>query len=139
MRKQLFYLALAIVAIAASACRNGDYPTNIQGNWEYNDTIATVQSLLSTSSSSASKGIPATVDYIAGVIQYSTKVLIDYDPSDGYGSFRPEKGTEGLQGSIEAIDKLNIKVTLNYVDKHGTSTTLLKKAVYTYKKDTNNN
>ena len=66
-------------------------------------------------------------------------MLIDYDPSDGYGSFSPEKEGDGLQGSIDAIDKLNIKVTLNDVDKKGEITNLLKKVVYTYKKDTNNN
>ena len=139
MHKHLFYLALAIVAIATCACKKGEYPTNIQGTWEYNDSINTVRSVISTSSSSASKGIPATVEYEDLEDSYSTKILIDYDPSDGSGSFRPEKEGEGLQGAIQAIDKLNIKVTLEYVDKHASSTTLLKKAVFTYKKDSNNN
>lgn len=140
MRKQFIYALLAFVAIAISACRNGEYPTNIQGTWEYFDTINGVSSVLSTSSSSASKGIPATVDYMtaAGADEY-TKVLIDYDPSDGRGTFKPEKGDEGLQGDIEAIDKENIEVNLFYVNNKKESKQLLKKAVYTYKKDTNKN
>lgn len=140
MRKQFFYALLAFVAIAISACRNGEYPTNIQGTWEYFDTINGVSSVLSTSSSSASKGIPATIDYMtaAGTDEY-TKVLIDYDASDGRGTFAPEKGTAGLQGNFEAIDKENIEVNLFLVDKNDKKTELLKKAVYTYKKDTNNN
>lgn len=140
MRKQFFYALLAFVAIAISACRTGDYPSNIQGTWEYSDTINGVYSVLSTSSSSASKGIPATIDFFdmnAG--EYSTKILVDYDPSDGIGSFNPEKGTTGLHGDFEALDKEDIELNLFYVDAKGNTTELLKKAVYTYKKETNNN
>lgn len=133
MRKSFFYVALAFVAFATVACRKGDYPSNIQGTWQYNDTVNTVQSVLSTSSSSASKGIPATIDYVTSDTELSTKILIDYDPTDGTGTFEPEKGGEGLQGSFEAIDQQNIKVTLVNVDKKGESSTLLKKAVYTLK------
>lgn len=139
MRKQFIYALLAFVTIAISACRNGNYPTNIQGTWEYFDTVNNVTSVLSTSSSSASKGIPATAYYVDVNSDLSTKVLIDYDPSDGRGTFKPEKGDEGLQGDIEAIDKENIEVNLFYVNNKKESKQLLKKAVYTYKKDTNNN
>ena len=121
------------------SCKKGDYPTNIQGTWLYNDTVANVQSVLSTSSSSASKGIPATVTFVDQTQELSSKVLIDYDPEDGEGSFKPEKGEEGFHGSIDAIDKLNIKVTLTHVNNKGESTTLLEKAIYTYKQDSNNN
>ena len=141
MRKLFLYVVLAIVAVATSACGEKEYPTNIQGTWLYNDTIAHVQSTLSTSSSSASKGIPATITFIGDnpIRDYSTKVLIDYDPTKGEGSFKPEKGEEGLQGSFDAIDKLNIKLTLVHINNKGEITTLLKKAVYTYKQDFNNN
>lgn len=140
MRKQFIYALLAFVAIAVSACRNGNYPTNIQGTWQYFDTVNNVTSVLSTSSSSASKGIPATIDYMVLVgAEYYTKVLINYDPSDGRGTFKPEKGDEGLQGDFEAIDKENIEVNLFYVNNKKESKQLLKKAVYTYKKDTNKN
>ena len=137
--KKILYVMMAVAAVALSACRNGDYPTNIQGTWEYLDSVNLVNSVLSTSSSSASKGIPATVDYFDAKNEYSTKVLINYDPSDGRGTFKPEKGDEGLQGDIEAIDKENIEVNLFYVNNKKESKQLLKKAVYTYKKDTNNN
>lgn len=142
MRKQFFYALLAFVAIAISACRTGDYPSNIRGTWEYSDTINGVYSILdlSTSSSSASMGIPAAIyffDMNAG--EYLTKIRIYYDPSDGIGSFNPEKGTTGLQGDFEALDKEDIELNLFYVDAKGNTTELLKKAVYTYKKETNNN
>lgn len=135
MRKQFFYIVLAIAAITISACTKGDYPANIQGNWEYNDTTGQVIATISTSSSSAPKGIPAQVDYTSPTESLSTKVLIDYDPQDGEGTFKPEKGTEGLQGEFSAIDQERIKVTLILVDKKGESVTLLKKEIFTAKKD----
>ena len=141
MRKSLLYVVLAIVAMAATACGEKEYPTNIQGTWLYNDKDVNVQSTLSTSSSSASKGIPATITFVKTnpVQDFSTKVLIDYDPSDGEGSFKPEKGEEGLHGSFDAIDKLNIKLTLIYVNNKGEKVVLLEKAIYSYKQDFNNN
>ena len=139
MRKSFISVVLAIVAVATMSCKKGEYPANIQGTWQYNDTTANVQSVLSTSSSSASKGIPATIDFVSQTQEYSTKVLIDYDPEDGEGTFKPEKDSEGLTGSFDAIDKLNIKLTLIYVNNKGESTTLLNKAIYTYKQDSNNN
>ena len=139
MRKLFLYVVLAIVAVATSACGEKEYPANIQGTWLYNDTVANVQSILSTSSSSASKGIPATITFVSPTQDFSTKILIDYDPSEGEGSFKPEKGEEGLHGSFDAIDKLNIKLTLIRVNNKGESTTLLEKAIYTYKQDVNNN
>lgn len=131
MKKSFYYIVLTFITFATVACHNGDYPAKIQGKWSYNDTINTIQSVLSTSSSSASKGIPATIDYVTNDTELSTKVLIDYDPADGQGTFKPEKGIEGLQGSFEAIDQQNIKLTLFNIDKKGERTTLLKNAVYT--------
>jgi hypothetical protein len=139
MRKSLLYVVLGLVALATAACGEKEYPANIQGTWQYNDTVANVQSILSTSSSSASKGIPATITFVSPTKNLSSKVLIDYDPSEGEGTFKPEKGEEGLHGSFDAIDKLNIKLTLIHVNNKGESTTLLEKSIYTYKQDFNNN
>ena len=139
MRKSLLYVVLGLVALATAACGKKEYPANIQGTWQYNDTVANVQSILSTSSSSASKGIPATITFVSPTKNLSSKVLIDYDPSEGEGTFKPEKGEEGLHGSFDAIDKLNIKLTLIHVNNKGESTTLLEKSIYTYKQDFNNN
>lgn len=141
MRKSLFYVVLALVAMVTSACGKNEYPTNIQGTWLYDGAIAGIQSTLSTSSSSASKGIPATITFVNTdpVQDFSTKVLVNYDPSDGEGSFKPEKGEEGLHGFFEAIDKLNIKLTLIHVSNKGEETTLLEEAIYSYKQDINNN
>lgn len=133
MNKKLFYVVLAIAAIATSACKKGDYPANIQGVWVYNDTVNAVTSVISTSSSSAAKGIPATVEYAKAPENIATKILIDYDPEDGTGTFKPEKGTAGLQGSFSALNKESIEVTLLNVKADESSTTLLKKVVYTKK------
>ena len=133
MNKKLLYVVLAIAAIATSSCKKGDYPANIQGTWEYKDTINSVTSVISTSSSSASKGIPATAYFNSATDNLDTKILIDYDPEDGTGTFKPEKGTRGLQGSFSALNKESIEVTLLNVKADESSTTLLKKAVYTRK------
>lgn len=100
----------------------------------YNDTVNAVTSVISTSSSSAAKGIPATVEYEKAPENFATKILIDYDPEDGTGTFKPEKGTTGLQGSFSALNQETIEVTLLNVKADESSTTLLKKAVYTKKK-----
>ena len=141
--KKIFYVMIAIIAIALSACRTGDYPANMQGNWLYDDTTNYVISTFSVSSSNASKGIPATIEVVflnqekypdlQG--EYADEVLVDYDPSDGYGSFKPKKGEEGLQGEFEALDKEDIELSLFLVDKKGTKRELLHDAVYTLKKE----
>ena len=140
--KKILYAMIAVIAIALSACRTGDYPANMQGNWVYDETNC-VTSTFSVSSSNASKGIPATIEitfwdpekYPDLQNHYADEVLVDYDPSDGYGSFNPKKGEEGLQGEFEALDKEDIELSLFLVDKKGTKRELLHDAVYTLKKE----
>lgn len=110
----------------------------------YEDTVKGVISTLSVSSSSASKGIPATIDFVIlnpdlypdlEEGEFADEVLMDYDASSGTGSFAPKKGTKGLQGVFEALDKEDIELTLFLVGDKDTKKELLHDAVYSLKKE----
>ena len=134
MRKLLFSAMIAVLAFVATGCDKDSHPANVQGTWVHVNVLTGIESNFSISNSSASKGIPATINYLRNGQEYSsTKVLVDYDPSSGEGTFVPETGKAGFAGSFVAFGDETMELDLYMADNDGDTQLFLKNALYVLK------
>ena len=137
MRKSLFLAMIAALAFVTTGCQNSK-PSSVKGTWEYSFLISEPETVLTESdfiiSSDATKDAPATVTYKKnGKVYLSAEVLVNYDPSEGKGSFASASGKRGAKGTFEAMDKDELSVNLYEVEEDGYSRALLVNALYVKK------
>lgn len=137
MRKFLCLAMIAALAFVATGCQDSK-PSSVKGTWEYSFLLTEPETVLIESvftiNSDATKDAPATINYKKNGKEYlSAEVLVNYDPSEGKGSFASASGKRGAKGIFEAMDKDELSVNFYEVEEDGYSRALLVNSLFVKK------